>query len=68
MADLVVRDINDNIVQALQERAERSGCSVEAEHRLILTQALSRPEKKTFSEILADMPDVGRDSDFERVQ
>lgn len=68
MANLIVRDIDDDIVQALQERAERSGRSVEAEHRSILTQALLIPEKRTFSEVLADMPDVGRDSDFERMQ
>lgn len=68
MANLVVRNIDETIVQALKERAGRSGHSAEAEHRLILAQALLRPKKKSFSEILTDMPNIGRDSDFERVQ
>jgi plasmid stability protein len=66
MADLVVRDIDDDIIQALQERAECSGRSVEAQHRLILTQALLVPEKRIFAAILAAMPDVGRDLERSR--
>lgn len=68
MANLVVRNIDNEIVRALKERAGRSGHSAEAEHRLILAQALLRPERKSFIECLADMPNVGRDSDFERQQ
>lgn len=68
MANLVVRNIDETIVQALKERAGRSGHSAEAEHRLILAQALLMPKKKSFAEVLADMPDLGRDADFERVQ
>lgn len=68
MANLVVRNIDEEIVKALKERAGASGHSAEAEHRLILANALLRPKKKSFSELLMDMPNVGRDSDFERSQ
>ena len=37
MANLVVRNIDDDIVRALKEKAGRSGHSAEAEHRLILS-------------------------------
>jgi hypothetical protein len=29
---------------------------------------LLRPRRKSFTEALAEMPDVGRDEDFERAQ
>jgi len=68
MANLVVRNIDDEIVKALKEKAGLSGHSAEAEHRIILAQALLRPKKKSFTEILMNMPNVGRDTDFERLQ
>ena len=66
MANLVVRNVDDDIVQALKERAGRHGHSAEAEHRLILASALKRTRRKTFAQVLASMPNVGEDSDFER--
>lgn len=68
MANLVVRNIDEQIVRALKEKAGRSGHSAEAEHRLILASVLLMPKKKTFAEVLATMPNVGKDSDFERLQ
>ena len=68
MANLLVRNIDDEIAQALKQRASRHGISAEAEHRRILEQALKRPRKRGFLEVLAQMPDVGRDEDFERRQ
>ena len=67
MANLVVRNLDDEIVQALKERAVRHKRSAEAEHRAILEQVLLRPRRKSFAQVLASMPDVGRDEDFERV-
>lgn len=64
MANLVVRNVDDNIVRALKERAGRKGHSAEAEHRLILRNALLKPNKKTFATVLSSMPNVGEDSDF----
>lgn len=68
MASLIVRNISDETAQALKAHASRMGISAEAAHRRILEQVLIRPEKKSFAEILKSMPDVGRDSDFERIQ
>jgi len=67
MANLLVRNIDDNLVQALRERAARHGHSVEAEHREILAAALFRPKKRNFAEVLAAMPNVGEDNDFVRL-
>ena len=68
MSDLLVRDIDESLVDALKERAGRNGRSVVAEHRAILVSALTRPAKRSFAEVLAAMPDVGTDEDFARVQ
>lgn len=66
MANLLVRGIDDELVQRLREQAASHGCSAEAEHRAILAAALSGPKKRTFAQFLATMPDVGRDEDFAR--
>ncbi len=66
MANLVVRNVDEEIVKALKARAGRLGHSAEAEHRNILANTLLRPKKKTFAEVLASMPNVGNDTDFER--
>ncbi len=66
MANLIVRNIDDEIANALKQRAKRHRRSAEAEHRLILWQALMRPRQKRFIEVLAQMPNVGEDTDFER--
>jgi len=65
MANLIVRNVDDAIANALKLRASRHGISAEAEHRRILEQAL-RPRRKSFLEVLRQMPDVGRDEDFAR--
>jgi plasmid stability protein len=66
--DLHVHGVDEDIVRALKERAMAHGRSTEAEHRAILAEALIRPRKRTFAEVLASIPDVGTDADFERVQ
>jgi plasmid stability protein len=66
MASLVVRNLDDRIVQALKERAARNRRSAEAEHRIILQQVLLRPPRKSFAEVLASIPNVGDDEDFVR--
>jgi plasmid stability protein len=68
MADLVVRNLDRSIVEALKKRALRHGRSAEAEHRAILESVLARTRRKTFVQALATMPDVGRDEDFARKQ
>lgn len=68
MADLIVRNVDDDIARALKRRASEHGRSAEAEHRQILEQVLKGPRQRSFREVLAEMPDVGRDEDFARVQ
>jgi plasmid stability protein len=69
MANLVVRNLDQRIVEALKQRAARHGRSAEAEHRAILEEVLiSVPRKKSFAEVLSSMPHVGQDEDFKRVE
>lgn len=66
MANLVVRNLDRSVVEALKKRAVRHGRSAEAEHRTILETTLRRTRRRTFAEALATMPNVGRDEDFVR--
>lgn len=68
MPDLIVRGVDETLVRALKARAGALGRSAEAEHREILAAALTGPRRRSFAEVLATMPDVGEDADFERVQ
>ena len=68
MANLVVRNLDPRIVDALKQRAARHGRSAEAEHRALLEELLLRPRGKSFAEALAAMPNVGEDEDFERIE
>ncbi len=68
MANLIVRNVDESIVKALKMRAGRHGTNAEAEHRKILAQALLKPRKRSFAQAIAAMPNVGKDSDFKRVQ
>jgi plasmid stability protein len=67
VANLLVRGVDEAVVRALKQRAGEHGLSAEAEHRAILSAALTAPRKRSFAEVLASMPDVGHDADFERV-
>ena len=66
MADLLVRGVDERLVQALKRRAGAHGRSAEAEHRAILAAALMSPPRRNLAELLGSMPDVGLDADFER--
>jgi antitoxin FitA len=67
MAQLLVRDIESSVVRELKVRAARRGHSAEEEHRRILREALSQPGAPTsLKELLLEMPEVGKDRDFER--
>jgi antitoxin FitA len=52
MGQLIVRGLDDRLIQALKQRAARAGRAAEAEHRAILEQAL-RGETETFAEAAA---------------
>lgn len=65
MSQLIVRNIGEEIVRALKQRAARHGRSAEAEHREILRAALrGDAERASFKAALAAMPDIGEDGDF----
>jgi len=68
VANLIVRNLNQSIVNALKRRAARNGRSAEAEHRILLEELLLQPKGKSFAEALQAMPGVGQDEDFERVE
>ena len=68
MPSLIVRNVDDAIIQALKSRAARHGRSAEAEHRALLADALLNTRRRSLAQVLATMPDVGEDADFARVQ
>jgi plasmid stability protein len=66
VATLLVRDVDDSLIAALKARAAKHKRSAEAEHREILAAALAGSRRRSFAEVLASMPNVGQDTDFER--
>ena len=67
MADLLVRGVADELVQSLKKRAGAHGRSQEAELRAILAAVLLSPPRRNLAEVLSAMPDVGQDTDFQRL-
>jgi plasmid stability protein len=63
MAQLIVRNLDDDLVRRLKERAASHGRSAEEEHRQILRVALRASD---LADHLLAIPDVGDDHDFER--
>ena len=68
MAQLVVRNLPEELVRALKQRAAKRNRSAEQEHREILKAALRAAQRKPLADVLASMPNVGKDSDFVREQ
>jgi plasmid stability protein len=69
MAQLLVRNLDEELVRALQRRAAEHGRSTEAEHREILKEALTKkPPPSNFKAFLESMPEVSENFDdcFER--
>ncbi len=64
MAQLIVRNLDDDLVARLKRRAAEAGCSAEEAHREILRRALR--DEGAFTRRLHEMPDLGADRDFER--
>jgi plasmid stability protein len=62
--NLVVRNVDEDVALALKQLAASHGRSAEAEHREILRTVLQRPKRRSAAEVLASMPNVGEDSDF----
>jgi plasmid stability protein len=67
LSQLIVRNLDEALVEALKARAASHGRSAEAEHREILKAALLGPAAgRSLWDWLAAMPDVGEDEDFAR--
>jgi plasmid stability protein len=49
MGQLLVRNVDDDLIRRLKQRAAAKGLSAEAEHRIILEQAL-RPGSESFTQ------------------
>lgn len=63
VAQLIVRNLDDELVRRLKQRAVEHGCSTEEEHRQILRRNLLSED--LMGRLLA-IPEVGDDPDFER--
>jgi plasmid stability protein len=55
MAQLIVRNLDDDLVARLKRRAAEHGRSAEAEHREILRQALMEEPRRSFKELAAQV-------------
>jgi plasmid stability protein len=64
MAQLLVRNLDEELVRALHVRAAEHGRSAEAEHREILKEALAKTRPRPdFKEFWSRMPELGEDFD-----
>ena len=68
MAQLIVRNLPDDLVKALKQRAAKHNRSAEQEHREILQAALRGARRRRLADVLGSMPNVGEDRDFRRDQ
>jgi plasmid stability protein len=68
VAQLIVRDLSDDLVKALKQRAAKRNRSTEQEHREILQSVLRSPKRRHLADVLAAIPNVGEPSDFVREQ
>ena len=64
-SDLLLKDVHDIVMRGLAKRAKEHGWSIEEQAIDILNEALKRPERRSFIEVLANMPNVGDDDDFD---
>jgi len=67
MAQLIVRNLDEEIVRRLRRRAAEHGRSAEEEHREILREALlPKAPPLDFKQFLMSMPDGLTDEDLRR--
>lgn len=55
MASLHVRNVDDDLIKRLKQRAARHGRSAESEHREILRQALAQEAATPFEQLAAEV-------------
>lgn len=66
MIRLVIRALPDEFARPLKARAVQHARSIEQEHRETSRAAPQGPRRPCVAEVLASMPNVGRDEDFAR--
>lgn len=68
MSQLIVRKIEERVVQRLREMASGLGVSVEEAHRRLLRRSLLGEDSPppSFKDYMRSMPEAGEDSLFER--
>jgi plasmid stability protein len=59
-ASLLVRNLDDELIVRLKQRAARHGRSAEAEHREILRQALTAEVEPSFDTLAAELRKLTR--------
>jgi uncharacterized protein (DUF4415 family) len=59
--------VRQAVREELEPALEQAGLT-KAEHRAILEEVLLRPEKKLFAAVLAEIPNVGKNEDFARLE
>lgn len=64
-SQLLVRNLDDEVVEALKQRAAKHGRSVEEEHRRILKRVLcpKRPKRTFLEHLLAIPPSKSEEED-----
>jgi antitoxin FitA len=65
MTTLILHDVSDGDVLALNQLAASAGKTAEAMHLDILKSALQHLKRRSFAEVLWSMPNVGEDADFD---
>lgn len=65
MAVMTIRDLDDEVRDKLRIRAAHNKRSMEAEVRAILTDAVASPVERSFVDLLMDLREAGRDSEFD---
>jgi plasmid stability protein len=68
VAQRIVRNLPEDLVKALKQRAAKRNRSTEQEHREILQSVLRSPKRRHLADVLAAIPNVGEESDFGREQ
>jgi plasmid stability protein len=64
--NILLTNVDGIVMQALRKRAKEHNWTIEDEVMDVLVEALKRPQRRSFEEVLASMPDVGDDEDFDR--
>jgi plasmid stability protein len=68
MAQLMLRNLSPALVKALKRRAAKHNRSAEQEHSEILRAVLRGPRRRHLADVLAEIPNVGEGSHFDREQ